>query len=80
MLEEHPLYHVPHDIVGRAIKDPGFRSVVLGLKDDKDALNNYLVDEGHSPLGQEAYEAIEALSPAGVEAAIAGFDNKNLAS
>ncbi|HUP17332.1 MAG TPA: hypothetical protein VM848_14930 [Acidimicrobiia bacterium] len=80
MLEEHPLYHVPHDIVGRAIKDPGFRSIVLGLKDDREALNSYLVDEGHTPLGEEAYDAIAALNPDGVEAALAGFENKNLAS
>lgn len=80
MLEDHPLYHVPHDIVGRAIKDSGFRGVVLGLKDDKDALNSYLVDEGHSPLGDEAYNAIAGLDPSSVEHAIEGFDTKNLAS
>jgi hypothetical protein len=81
VLEEHPLYHVPHDLVGRAIKDPGFRSVVLGLKDDMEALNSYLVDEGHSPLGEEAYNEIHVLNPEAVEEALSGLGfDKNLAS
>ena len=80
MLEEHPLYYVPHDLVGRALKDPAFRGVVLGLKDDMDALNSYLVDEGHSPLGEEAYMAIRSLDADQVQEALSAFDNRNFAS
>ena len=80
MNEDHPLYYVPHDLVGRALKDSAFRGVVLGLKDDIEALNNYLVDEGHAPLGREAYNAIHSLNADLVEEALSGFDNRNFAS
>ena len=80
MNEEHPLYYVPHDLVGRALKDSAFRGVVLGLKDDIEALNHYLVDEGHAPLGREAYDAIHSLNAEQVEEALSAFDNRNFAS
>lgn len=76
----HSLHHVPHDLVGRAIKEPAFRSVVLELRNDKTALNNYLVDEGHAPIGDEAFAAIQGLDPEQVSEALSTLDNLNLAS
>lgn len=74
------LHHVPHDLVGRAIKDPAFRNVVLELRNDKTDLNNYLVSQGHAPIGDEAFEAIHDLDPEDVANALSAIDNQNLAS
>ena len=65
--DHHPLHTVPHDLIGRAIKDIDFRHAVLDHKDDMTALNDYLVEQGYAPVGQEAFDAIHALSATEVD-------------
>ena len=72
--EQHPLHAIPHDLVGRAIKDVDFRTKVLGLKGDKAALNQYLEDSGYAPIGEEAFQAIKSLDLKQVNQALSAVD------
>lgn len=78
----HPLHTIPHDLVGRAIKDIDFRHGVLSRKDDMTALNEYLVEKGYAPIGQEAFDVIHELSEEKVDQVLADvtFSNEILAS
>lgn len=70
--DHHPLHTVPHDLIGRAIKDIDFRHAVLDHKDDMTALNDFLVEQGYAPLGQEAFNAIHVLNATDVDEVLAG--------
>ena len=77
----HELRTIPHDLVGRAIKDMDFREQVLARKDNKDDLNQYLEEKGYAPIGDEAYDVISRLNLKDVNDALSGVDSpKALAS
>lgn len=82
MTEGHALHAIPHDLVGRAIKDPLFRNEILALKEDEEALNQFLVDKGYAPIGHAAYLVIHGLDKTEVDRVLVEVseNSENLAS
>ncbi|HUP17331.1 MAG TPA: hypothetical protein VM848_14925 [Acidimicrobiia bacterium] len=77
MNEGHPLHAIPHDLVGRAIKDPLFRNEILALKEDEDALNQFLVEKGYAPIGHAAYLVIHGLDKTDVDRVLGEVSENN---
>ena len=77
-----PLHPIPHDLVGRAIKDSAFRHAVLTHKDTMEELNGYLVGEGYAPISEAAFSVIRDLDGGDVDEALESItaNSANLAS
>jgi hypothetical protein len=74
----HPLHAIPHDLVGRAIKDPNFRAEVIRRASARTELNQYLEEMGYAPIGEEAFDAIKRLDIDDVNDALSKVDRSGL--